>query len=325
MFGDAFEALLRRHCTGAHVREVEAGGSPEPLWAAISSSGFLDLLASEEAGGAALPLRDFYPLAAQLGRFAVPAPVGESIVARALVEPGSPCLSGRVTLATGVLRRADGTVACPLVPFGAIATHVLASEGRRLLVLEVAHAERIPTGVNRSLAATLVWPAGAACATLEARGEDATAFAAALHAALLAGAAQRAFDMTLAYCNDRVQFGRSLGKFQAVQHQLAEMAEQVAAASAAAEAAFVTPGPAPALLAAALAKARASEAAARIADLAHGLHGAIGVTEAYDLQLFTRRLHEGRTAHGAETYWHRFIGDLLLQSDRSVADFVRAA
>ena len=55
------------------------------------------------------------------------------------------------------------------------------------------------------------------------------------------------------------------------------------------------------------------------------MHGAIGVTEEYDLQLFTRRLHEWRMAHGSESYWHRQLGQLCLANDdRSFTDLARA-
>ena len=149
--------------------------------------------------------------------------------------------------------------------------------------------------------------------------------AAALYAALLAGAMTRVFEMTLQYCNERSQFGKTLGKFQTVQHQLSEMAEQVAAASIAAEAAFQTPLRAPRLLAAAIAKGRTSEAAPKVANTAHALHGAIGVTEEYDLQLLTRRLHEWRLAHGADSHWHHIVGEQVLGSGSTLAEFVRAA
>ena len=149
--------------------------------------------------------------------------------------------------------------------------------------------------------------------------------AAAVQAALLAGAMARVFEMTLQYCNDRVQFGKSLGKFQAIQHQLSVMAEYVAAASVAAEAAFQTDGRTPRLMAAAMAKSRASEAAAAVANTAHGLHGAIGVTAEYDLQLLTRRLHEWRMAHGAENHWNRLVGEQVLAGGSTLCEFVRTA
>ncbi|CPP56570.1 acyl-CoA dehydrogenase [Bordetella pertussis] len=114
-----------------------------------------------------------------------------------------------------------------------------------------------------------------------------------------------------------------IGKFQAVQHQLAVMAEHVAAARIATAAAFRAGLAQPALLPAAIAKARASEAAALAANTAHAVHGAIGVTEEYDLQLYTRRLHGWRLAHGSEAYWHQVVGAALMGSGDGAVQFVR--
>jgi alkylation response protein AidB-like acyl-CoA dehydrogenase len=73
-----------------------------------------------------------------------------------------------------------------------------------------------------------------------------------------------------------------------------------------------------------MAKSRTSEAAVLVASIAHALHGAIGITEEYDLQLLTRRLHEWRIAHGSEAHWNAWIGHSVLASNRSIADFVRS-
>ena len=90
------------------------------------------------------------------------------------------------------------------------------------------------------------------------------------------------------YAGERVQFGRPIGRFQAVQQQLALAAAEVAAASAAAEAA-ARAADADGVLAAelpiAMAKARTSEAAGAVARIAHQVHGAIGFTREHDLRL----------------------------------------
>jgi acyl-CoA dehydrogenase len=324
MFAEAIGSILKDRCTPAAVRAIESGGAPQPLWDALAGAGFLELLAPEAQGGAGLPLPELFPVLLQFGRYAVPLPAAQAIAARALVAPGTALPEGLLTLAPALQRQADGTLVAALVPFGAMAAHVLASDGTQLLLLDAQGAERIATGIHADTNATLVWRDLRAPQVVgDDPGEALASFGAALHAALLAGALTRVFDMTLQYCNDRVQFGRSLGKFQAVQHQLAVMAEQVAAASMAAEAAFQADGAVPRLLPAAIAKARASEAALLVANHAHALHGAIGVTEEYDLQLFTRRLHAWRMAHGSEAYWNERIGQAVLRSDESVAEFVR--
>lgn len=325
MFAEAIEDILRDQCTPAVVRAVEAGGSPQPLWDSIASAGFLELLAPEEAGGAGLPLPELFPVLSHFGRYAVPVPAAQAIAARALVAPGGALPPGLLTLAPALRRAADGSLVTPLVPFGSSAQYVLAADGERLLLLDAAAARRDATGIAHSQLATLMWRNAAAA---QAIAGDAAAFAplaAAVHAALLSGAMSRVLEMTLQYCNDRVQFGKSLGKFQAVQHQLSVVTEQVAAACVGAEAAFQSAGRTPRLLPAAMAKARASEAAVLVANTAHGLHGAIGVTDEYDLQLLTRRLHEWRMAHGSETHWNRLIGEQVLASAMTLCEFVRAA
>jgi acyl-CoA dehydrogenase len=322
MFVDAFEAILRDHATPAAARAIESGSSHAGLWAHIAEAGFLELLASEEAGGAALPLAELFPLLAALGRYATPLPVGQSIAARALLPAGA-APAGLITLAPALHRTADAGFSCPLLPYGAIADHVLADDGAELLLFACSAAVRTPTGIHGSQSASLRWPSSVAPQRFRRQGDALAAFGAALHATLLAGAMGRVFDMTLQYGNDRVQFGKSIGKFQAIQHQLGVMAEQLAAARMSAESAWRCEAAVPALLPAAIAKARTSEAAVQIAAIAHAVHGAIGVTEVYDLQLFTRRLHEWRAAHGSEDYWHPLIGRAVFAAGNPLVEFVR--
>ncbi|MDF1485638.1 acyl-CoA/acyl-ACP dehydrogenase [Ramlibacter sp. H39-3-26] len=322
MFTEALEDILRDHCTPAVVRAIEAGGQPGALWSAIADAGFLELLAPEDAGGAGLTLAEAFPVFALLGRYAVPLPVGQAIVARALLPAGA-VPAGIVTLAPALRHTAGGWQA-PLVPHGLQAGHVLADDGESLWLFDAAQARREATGIHHDTRAHLHWPAGAQPQRFERPGDACTAFGAALHAALLAGALSRTFEITLAYGNDRTQFGRSIGKFQAIQHQLSIMAEHVAAARMAAESAFAHRLNAPALLSAAVAKARASEAVVLAASIAHAVHGAIGVTEEYDLQLYTRRLHEWRMAHGSESHWHPLIGRAVLAEGLpTLTEFVR--
>lgn len=323
MFSEAFEAILRDQCTPAVVRAIEAGGDPMPLWTAVADAGFLELLSSEQDGGADLPLDELFPIIAALGRHAVPLPVAQSMAARALLPAGQ-APAGLITLAPAVRWTGRGWQ-CPQVPYGTIATHVLADDGTDLLLFDAARAERLAAGVHRSQSATLRLGDASGPRRYPRQPEALEAFGAALHAALIAGAMGRAFDMALQYGNDRVQFGKSIGKFQAVQHQLAVMAEQVAASRIAAEAAFRTGGKAPRRLAAAMAKARTSEAVTPVAEIAHAVHGAIGVTQECDLQLLTRRLHEWRIDHGSEVHWHRMVGEAFIMKPLPVVEFIRTA
>lgn len=324
MFAEAIDDILKDQCTPTVVRAIQAGESPAALWDAIASAGFLELLSAEADGGAGLSLVELFPVLRCFGYHTVPVPVAQTIAARALVGSQLVLPSGMVTLAQTFHRDASGAISCELTPYGMLADYVLARDGDGLLLLPCAAGKRVGTGVQNCLTATLTWPDDSGSTRALKGGAMLPAFAAALHAALLSGAMSRVFEVTLQYCNDRVQFGKSLGKFQAVQHQLSVMAEHTAAASIAAEAAFQGAETTPSLLTAAMAKSQTSEAAVLVASVAHALHGAIGVTEEYDLQLLTRRLHEWRIAHGSEAYWNTVIGQQVLASEKSLSDFVRS-
>jgi alkylation response protein AidB-like acyl-CoA dehydrogenase len=129
----------------------------------------------------------------------------------------------------------------------------------------------------------------------------------------MAGALQRALAYSLQYANERVQFGRAIGKFQAVQHMLAVLAGQVAATAAAVDAAIEASHRAPELFAVAVAKSRAGEAAGKGAEIAHQVHGAMGFTREHNLHHLTRRLWAWRDEFGNETYWQTLIGEMAVK------------
>ncbi|MDR5799895.1 acyl-CoA dehydrogenase family protein [Caballeronia sp. LZ001] len=329
MFTEAIEAILRDYATPDAIRAIENGGSPSAIWAALEEAGFLELLTPESAGGAGLALSALASVFVTLGRFATPAPVAQSIAARALLrESGIAAPAGMITLA-GRCRRLDDehqSLEAPATPFGTICEYVLANLDGALLLLDANHAAREPGGVRGSLCATLTWRGDRVSAPLGRSGGEVPLFSAAIHAAAISGAMDRVFGMTLRYCNDRSQFGKSIGKFQAVQHQLSVMAQHTSAAAIAAELAFSGAGPVPARLATAIAKARTSMAVPLVASTAHALHGAIGVTAEYDLQLYTRRLHKWRMADGSEAYWNCVVGEAALaRMTPTIADFARTA
>jgi len=324
MFAQAIEDILKDHCTPQVVRAIEAGGSADALHAAIADAGFLELLAAQADGGAGATMHDLFPVVALCGAWAVPLPLAQTLAARLLARHHADLPPGALSFAPALVER-GGELVCPQVPCARVAAHVIAAKGDALWLLPVANARMDGDGVPGSLAATLRWDASQGVPLQsDMPASSLAALGAVLHAALLAGACKRVFDMTLQYGNDRVQFGKSIGKFQAVQHQLSVMAEHVVAASVAAQAAFECGARAPSLLASAVAKSRTSEAALLVASIAHAVHGAIGVTAEYDLQLYTRRLHEWRMAHGSEAHWNQVLGRAVLDSGEAlVADFVR--
>ena len=130
---------------------------------------------------------------------------------------------------------------------------------------------------------------------------------------LMAGAMGQALALSIDHVNTRQQFGRPLGKFQAVQQSLAVMACEVRAVEAAA-AALASRLDAVRLdvIAAdfeiAAAKLRANCAVGVVTAIAHQVHGAIGFTEEYDLHRVTVPLMRWRGAHGNDAFWAARLG-----------------
>ena len=124
----------------------------------------------------------------------------------------------------------------------------------------------------------------------------------------MAGAMDRVLEHALTWVNDRVQFGKPIAKHQAVQHLMAQLAEEVAAASAAVDFAVEASAVKPDRFAIAVAKARAGEAAGKAANIAHAVFGAMGFTREHTLHNATRRLWAWRNEFGGETYWQGEIG-----------------
>jgi alkylation response protein AidB-like acyl-CoA dehydrogenase len=131
---------------------------------------------------------------------------------------------------------------------------------------------------------------------------------AAMRSLMISGALDRITGMTVRYAQDRVQFGRPIGRFQAVQHNLAILAGQNAAAMAAGDMAAEAMADGMRIPAIAAAKVRASEAAGFGAGIAHQVHGALGFSYEHSLHFLTKRLWAWRDEHGGEAEWGALLG-----------------
>ncbi|ODT32953.1 MAG: hypothetical protein ABS35_00190 [Kaistia sp. SCN 65-12] len=324
-FSDTIERLLAAECTPNEVRAIEAGGSSAVLWQKIADTGFQDSMVPESAGGAGLGLSDLFEVIAACGGHCVPLPLSVTMLVRAaLAEASRPLPEGPITVAPTTLDRGD-TIVCERVPYALTSRWVLVRAGEISALLQIDSARVRRNGIHASLEGNLEFDAGKLRAAGFPLPFDWRNACACLFAAQMAGAMDRLLTDSIRHANERSQFGKSIGKFQAIQQQISAMAEQVFSARMAAQLGCASASFRPETLLAAVAKARASEAAIVAAATAHAVHGAMGITEEYDLQLFTRRLHEWRLAFGSETYWNRVIGQSLLDSPiRSSVEFVRS-
>lgn len=316
LLADSVEQFLSGRCGLSRVREIEAdesGAAASDLWRDVIDSGFTDALVPEGRGGAGLALAEAGAIAFACGRHALPVPLSLTMMVRAaLADAGQSAPAGAITIATAAKPFGVDGIVCAAVPYGLTADWVLVGIGSMQRLLPVAAAARSRAAGRASLSADLRWSELPESAVQAAPAADWRATGAAVIAAQMAGAMDRLSEMTIAYANERSQFDKPIGKLQAIQQQLSVMAEHSCAARTAAMIGLSGSTWRVETLHAAVAKTRAGEAAAVVAAISHAVHGAIGVTEEYDLQMFTRRLHEWRGHYGGETWWNRRLGEALL-------------
>ena len=318
---DSFDRLLTDISTPRVIRDIESGGATDTLWQQIAESGFADAMVAEEAGGAGLGLSDAFGLFFLCGRHALPVPLAQTMIARrVLALNGIDIPDGPIAISPLPVGHTEARIECRNIPFGSLAQFVIVPHGHapskgKDLLLPASAAACAATGVHGSQQAHLSWDPPDSGIVIEG------AFpwlevAAAITAAQMAGAMDTVLKTTVRYAGERSQFGRPIGKFQAIQQQLSVLAELATASRVGAELGCqpLASG-ATNVLAAAVAKARASEAAGTVVSIAHGVHAAMGITEEYDLQLYTRRLIEWRIDYGSAGYWNRRVGDAVLSTE----------
>ena len=128
----------------------------------------------------------------------------------------------------------------------------------------------------------------------------------------MVGGAQAALEMAVDYAKERVQFGRPIGSFQAVQHYCANMVTDVSGSRFITyKAAWKVSEGLPAALDVAIAKAWTSEAYGRVTLLAHQIFGAVGFTMDHDMHLYYRRAKAGEIIFGDADFQRAIVAQEL--------------
>jgi acyl-CoA dehydrogenase len=293
------------------------------IWKHVEQAELATIGIAVDRGGSGGDLGDACAVLRAAARFAPPVPLAETQLAAwlsaeaGLTIPRGPLAVGP-TLSDDLPRlAANGRFEPGLlrrVPFAAGVEHLVvlaqSTRSRQVALVSMAATTRVDsaslsgepwatvdlTGVRPDDSAAVELEAGA----LMARG-------ALLRAQQIAGALARILQLSVDYAQTRVQFGRPIARFQAIQHHLAEIAAETVAAGVAAEAAVDVAESGGTTKAAMIAKSRTG-LAARAAAIAHQVHGAVGVTEEHPLQLFTRRIWDWRDDFGSDIEWAGHLG-----------------
>jgi acyl-CoA dehydrogenase len=328
LIADSIQRILADSVSREVLDAAQAGVWPAALWNVLEESGFHRVL-DDAAGG---DWQDAQAVLFALGYHRAPVPLAETLLANCLcARAGLPVEDGPATVVDGselVFEQGQGedqlllTGSAALVPWARFARRMVIAgwhDGRAMLAVAEAGASGllVQNGLNiageaRDNLSFQRTPVTAVPCDLVPGHNAVRLYGALLRAVCMAGAATSVLDQSVLYVNDRVQFGRPLAKFQAVQHLLAELGSEAAAGTMAAAAACAVAEHADAALEIAIAKVRTGQMATRVARIAHQVHGAIGFTHEHSLHYGTQRLWSWRSEYGNESSWARLIGLVAL-------------
>ena len=291
------------------------GREATAVWSEIEAAGLPLLLVAEADGGFGGDWADAIAVFRLVGAHALEAPLLEAVLAGwAQARSGLAPVEGASTIAARIegsvangrfTGRASGVALPPQM--GQVAVTVMGELDGRLVRLSTQAASiRSAANLAGEPRAALAFDG----AEIEQGADGVSLFlgGALARAAQIAGALDRALALSIEHGNSRSQFGRPIGKFQAVQQNLAMFAEEAAAVNCAVEAAALATDRGEGDFETGAAKLRANEAAALGVTVAHQVHGAIGFTKEHDLHRFTLRLNAWRTEYGNDRLWSDRLG-----------------
>ena len=323
--------LFSEICGHEAIQNAETVGEAPEIWAAYSETGFPWISIDENLGGSGGTLLDALEVLRLVGYYSVPVPAAETGILGGwlLSEAGLQVPEGIVTvlpdLGPDLTIKVDGSQ----VSIAGSATRVpWARSAEVIAILFQDDGNNYVASVNAS--DCVITPMtnmageprdsvrfdGVVCSYAKvSESIDAQSFrlrGALSRVALMAGAIEKMSQLTVSYTNDRVQFGRPVARFQAVQQHLVWAAQDAALSRMAAESAGIEATRGKGDFEIASAKLIANQAASRATKACHQAHGAMGMTQEYPLHHYSRRLWSWRKEYGGDAEWSKWIGQLAV-------------
>lgn len=320
--------------TGANNRANEWN---QTIWDKVCEAGLPTVLA--EVGDGSFGWPEALPILCALGRWQTCLPLAETILANYVLGNELPLDKD------AVITVAEQPIDCPFighsdritltaelkqVPWVNIASHLLvglrphSAQAHVAIVDLSAQNVRFIHGVNA---------AGEARSTVILEAAEVRIFDASrriesslglvqqlalIRSAMMIGAMEAAASLSLSHANERVQFGRPIGRFQAIQQQLAEMIGYMSSAGTSVQVAFESAeqrrrsSSSTIDFDVAVAKVICGQAALRVRAVSHQVLGAMGFTQEHALHLATTRLWSWRFEGGTESYWAELLGKSMI-------------
>jgi len=322
MIADSIGRILSDQVNRNVLDGVEQGVWPAALWGALEDAGFTAIL-GEPGADAPSQWADAYGVFHAVGRHTAPVPLAETALANWLCAVhGLPAPSGPLsffdagdtaTLDGGALRLDAQIRAVPWARYAQAFVVEARVNGQDALALIPADAAGLTIDAGANLAGepldtVRLQHCRSAAHVLTDGPADLLAHGALARAAMMAGAVEATLASSVEYVNQRIQFGRPIGKFQAIQQALAQLAGEATSSQCVTLAAFSSVTQRPDRFEAGVAKIRAGKAAGLAPSIAHQVHGAIGFTWEHTLHYATQRLWSWRAEYGTEAWWAAQLG-----------------
>lgn len=337
MLVDSITKIMRDYSTKEVVQQSEQGEWAVDLWEVLKESGMITVGVAEEAGGTGGSFGDALSMLLVAGKYSAPIPLAETYMANWLLQDlNLPVSEEPITIVPHCPQQMlqfkptengwEITGCAHEVPWARFAKETVTigkSENGYIAAKVSLSACQIEPGVNVAgeprdrITFDQVKIANADAAMMGTKELEKVRYMGALtRSVLMAGALERVLELTLAYSKERVQFGRALNRFQAIQQQLAILAGEAAAAGVAVQYAMDAFETDPFSMEIMTAKIRVGEAATICAPMAHQIHGAIGFTDEHILHQSTRRLWSWRDEFGTESKWAAQLGTEVLKAGK---------
>jgi acyl-CoA dehydrogenase len=337
LIADSVERLFSRAITPSLLADFDRNGFCDTLWQRLAESGLPHALVPEHAGGSGASLLDASPVLRAIGYWQVPLPLGETLLATALLaRAGVEIPEGPISLIQGarlgdVRLAAEGRVVegrAGQVPWSRACRWAVVADAGQIALVDLRHASLtrdVACNFANEQRDTLCFArtpvVTTAALTLPGISEPVWLLGALLRVCTSVGALESALDKAVSYANERIQFGKPIGRQQALQQLLAQMAGAVALARMSTHVALGSASdylegrlaqPQRMLFDIAAAKVCAGEAATLGCSVAHQVHGSIGFTHEHSLHPATRRLWSWREEFGSDAQWARVLGSAAI-------------
>ncbi len=334
---DSTNKMFKSLCSKELIDQSENGIFAENLWSVLVESGITSVGIPESLGGTGGDYSDALYILQLAGKFTVPLPLSETLIVQWLLSDHG------VTSSADVLTFSvnnENKIELEMTSTG------YSVRGKAIHVPWARHAESLLVPVSvEGVSKIALLPlkqanfdynsnlAGEPLDTIHFESVDVgdifieevnvekfrakvTDLGGLIKTVMMSGAMETLLELSVLYSKEREQFGRPLHRLQAIQQHIAVLAGETVASTTIANKAILAFIKGTEEQEIAVAKIKVNEAAGKVTEIAHQLHGAIGVTHEHRLNQVTRRLWAWRDEFGNENYWADHLAENVMNSNK---------